>query len=177
MKVKEALYNVLFGPDRSAQASTSASSSSSSSSIPSSIVAAAATLGVSPASLTNLTSHSIHSLLNLKSSNHGRTPNHVLPLFLRIVEPPSFCHSLEDVTANSTSFSLNALLDYDRTAETQRFQAGDSNLPIETLNIQLVEKRTKKPASRSTLTKLSSYVNFHLFSRRTNWSLRPSLCF
>lgn len=57
MKVKEALYSILFGPDRSNQASTSASASS----------AAAESLQVPPAALAGLTSHSVHALKNLSA--------------------------------------------------------------------------------------------------------------
>ena len=49
MTVKEALYNVLFGPDRSAKPSAPAAGS----------------LQVPPEALANLTSHSIHALKNL----------------------------------------------------------------------------------------------------------------
>lgn len=57
MKVREALYNVLFGPDRSV-ASTSTQPATS-------LHQAAASLKVSPESLSGLSSHSIHALQNL----------------------------------------------------------------------------------------------------------------
>lgn len=60
MTVKETLYNILFGPDRSA--------SSSSGSQPSTTISAAAvSLGVAPEALGRLTSHSIHALQNLST--------------------------------------------------------------------------------------------------------------
>ncbi|CDR88046.1 related to coenzyme A diphosphatase [Sporisorium scitamineum] len=60
MKIKEPLYNIIFGPDRSAAATTS--------SRPSTLIAAAAvSLNVPPEALSNLTSHSIHALKNLCS--------------------------------------------------------------------------------------------------------------
>ncbi|EST06094.1 NUDIX hydrolase domain protein [Kalmanozyma brasiliensis GHG001] len=58
MKVKEALYNALFGPDRSG-ASTSSQPTTS-------LAQAAALLQVPPDSLSALSSHSIHALQNLK---------------------------------------------------------------------------------------------------------------
>lgn len=56
-KLKEALYSVLFGPDRSPRPSSASTSATADS--------AAITLGVPPEALANLTSHSIHGLLNL----------------------------------------------------------------------------------------------------------------
>ncbi|SPO22349.1 related to coenzyme A diphosphatase [Ustilago trichophora] len=57
MTVKEALYNILFGPDRSAAAQSPSASSSS--------TASAAFLSIPQKALSNLTSHSIHALRNL----------------------------------------------------------------------------------------------------------------
>lgn len=61
MKIKDALYNIIFGPDRSGEAAISSSSASTSS-----LASAAASLGVPPETLSNLTSHSVHALQNLK---------------------------------------------------------------------------------------------------------------
>ncbi|GAC96912.1 hypothetical protein PHSY_004496 [Pseudozyma hubeiensis SY62] len=59
MKVKEALYNILFGPDQSSASSSSEPSTT--------ISIAAASLGVPTEALSKLTSHSIHALQNLSA--------------------------------------------------------------------------------------------------------------
>ncbi|SJX61417.1 related to coenzyme A diphosphatase [Sporisorium reilianum f. sp. reilianum] len=59
MTIKDSLYNILFGPDRSSASSSSHASTS--------ISAAASSLGVRPEALSSLTSHSIHALQNLSA--------------------------------------------------------------------------------------------------------------
>nr|CDI57173.1 related to coenzyme A diphosphatase [Melanopsichium pennsylvanicum 4] len=58
-QVKEALYNILFGPSQPSFLSPSSSSAT--------ITSAATSLGIPPEALSNLTSHSIHALENLSS--------------------------------------------------------------------------------------------------------------